>query len=419
MKVTQVRIRELTGTLEHEEPFWEERLQRPIDIYPQRKAQTAAAGFWMPQSLGGGRSRLRSVFLQLETDDGVSGLAGPISHDVAFIIDQQFRTLLTGADPLPTERLWDQMYREAVHGRKGPTMLAISAIDCALWDLKGKWLDQPICRLLGGPVRDAVPAYASMLGYSIEPQRAAERVTEFVGKGFRALKWFPRGDPSDGPEGFRRNVALMTAMREAAGPDVDLMLDAWMSWDVPYTLKIANALVDLNPRWLEEPVMPDKIEACAEIRRRSPVPIATGEHEYTRWGLKQLMDAGAADVLQPDTFWAGGISEMVKICHLASTYDLPVIPHGHCVPANIHLIAAQPANVCPLVEYLVKWNELLQFFWRNPVKPVDGMVSVPTGPGLGVELDPAKIESERDLSWAETPNMAGSVQPAAEAAPEE
>jgi L-alanine-DL-glutamate epimerase-like enolase superfamily enzyme len=173
---------------------------------------------------------------------------------------------------------------------------------------------------------------------------------------------------------------------------------------------MSERLAEYAPRWIEEPVLADKIDACAEIRRRSKVPIATGEHEYTRWGLKQLMDAGAADVLQPDTYWAGGISEMVKICALASAYDLPIIPHGHSVPANIHLIAAQPENVCPLVEYLVKWNELLQFFWDNPVKPVNGMVSVPTGPGMGVNLDPAKIESERELSWSGTPTMSGSVQ---------
>ena len=156
--------------------------------------------------------------------------------------------------------------------------------------------------------------------------------------------------------------------------------------------------------------MPDKIAAHAEIRRHSPVPIATGEHEYTRWGQKQLMDARAADVLQPDTYWAGGISELVKIGALASTYDLPVIPHGHSVPANVQLIAAMPAATMPLVEYLVKWNQLHQFFWKEPVMPVDGVVSVPQGPGMGVELDPAKIEEERDITWADRPVAVESVE---------
>ena len=410
MRITNLRLRQLTGTMEHEEPFWEERLQRPIDVYPEYGTQPAAAGFWMPEPVAAGRSRVRSVFLQVETDEGVTGLAGPVPHDIAYVIDQQFRPLLVGADPTATERLWDLMYREAVHGRKGAAMIAISVIDCALWDLKGRWLGQPVCRLLGGPVRASVPAYASMLGYSLDPARVRDRAQEFAAQGYAGMKWFPRWGPTDGRAGIARNVELVSTLREAVGPDVDLMLDAWMSWDVPYTVAMAERLAEYAPRWIEEPVLPDKIAACAEIRRRAPVPIATGEHEYTRWGLKLLMDAGAADVLQPDTYWAGGISEMVKICALASTYDVAIVPHGHSVPANIHLIAAQPAAVCPLVEYLVKWNELLQFFWREPVRPVDGMVTVPTGPGMGMDLDPAKIEEEEELSWTARPNMTGSVQ---------
>ena len=412
MKITEVRLRQLTGTLRHVGDFWEERLIRPIDVYPEHKARTARDGYWMPRDLGDGRSEVVSVFLQIETDEGVAGLGGPVPHEVAYVVDQEFRGLLVGVDPLATERVWDMMYREAVHGRKGAAMMAISAIDCALWDLKGKWLGQPVCRLLGGPTREAVPAYASMLGFSLEPERAAARAREFAARGYTGMKWFPRWGPTDGRAGIARTVELMATLREAVGPEVDVMLDAWMSWDVPYTVAMAERLAEFGPRWIEEPVLPDKIAACAEVRRRSRVPIATGEHEYTRWGLKQLMDAGAADVLQPDTYWAGGISEMLKICALASTYDVPIVPHGHSVPANIHLIAAQPENVCPLVEYLVKWNELLQFFWKEPVVPVEGVVRVPAGPGMGMELDPAKIDAEDELRWDRRSNMAGSVQEA-------
>lgn len=154
--------------------------------------------------------------------------------------------------------------------------------------------------------------------------------------------------------------------------------------------------------------MPDKIAACAEIRRRSPVPTATGEHEYTRWGLKQLMDAQAADVLQADTYWAGGISEMQKIFTVATTYDLPVIPHGHSVPANVHLSAAMPALSCPMVEFLVKWNVILQFFWKEPLVPVNGYVTVPDRPGMGMELDMDKVEEERELDWSDKPVASGS-----------
>jgi L-rhamnonate dehydratase len=410
VRITGLRLRQLTGIMEHEQPFWEERLARPIDVYPEHKARTAAEGYWMPQPIAPGRSRVISVFLEIDTDEGVTGLAGPIPHEVAWVIDREFRALLQDIDPLATERAWDLMYREAVHGRKGTTMMAISAIDCALWDLKGRWLQQPVYRLLGGPVRPSAPAYASMLGYSIEPELAHKRTREKVAEGFRALKWFPRWGPTDGRDGMARNIELAETLRDAAGPDVDIMLDAWMTWNRPYTLEFARRVAHLDIRWIEEPVMPDKIELCAEIRHLSPVPIATGEHEYTRWGQKALLDAGAADVLQADTFWAGGLSEMVKICTLASTYDIPVIAHGHSVPANTHLTMATPELLAPMVEYLVKWNELLQFFWQEPVKPVDGMISVSDRPGLGMEIDPSKVESEEELQWSSVPNMAGSVQ---------
>ena len=406
MKITDLRLRELTGTFEHDGEFWEERLSRPIDVYPEHKAQGPAPGFWLPHKLEDGRYQIRTVVLQVDTDEGVYGLAGPIAHDIAYIIDQQFRGLLVGEDPRANERLWDKMYREAVHGRKGPTMIAISVVDCALWDLKGRWLGQPVYRLLGGPIRESVPAYASMLGYSLEPDKVRERARDVAAQGFTATKWFPRHGPTDGREGIARNVELMATLREAVGPDVDVMLDAWMSWDVPYTIRLAERIKEYAPRWIEEPVMPDKIDSCAEIRRRSPVPTATGEHEYTRWGMKALMDARAADVFQPDTYWAGGISEMVKIVALASAYDVPIIPHGHSVPANLHLTAALPTTTSPILEYLVKWNHLLQFFWTEPIKPVNGVVTVSQAPGMGIEIDPAKVESERDLRWSDRPTLA-------------
>jgi L-alanine-DL-glutamate epimerase-like enolase superfamily enzyme len=399
MKITDLRLRQVTGTMRHEGAFWEERLIQPLDVYPEHRALTARANMPGWRHDAEGDLPITAVFVQVETDEGAIGIGGPITHEVAYIIDRQFRHLLGGEDPRATERLWDKMYRQAVHGRKGATMMAISVLDCALWDLRGRWAGQPVYRLLGGPVRTAIPAYASALGYAIEPERAAARAGEFVAQGYRATKWFVRDGPTDGREGLRRNVELVRALREAVGPDVDIMIDAWMSWDVPYTLRMAEALAEYDPRWIEEPVLPDKVGAYAAIRGRSRVPIAGGEHEYTRWGLKGLMDAGAVDVLQPDIYWAGGISELVKICALASTYDLPVIPHGHSTPATAHLIAAMPVTLCPLLEYLIKWNAIHQFFLASPLQPVDGVVTVPDSPGLGMDLDPAKITDERELRW--------------------
>jgi L-alanine-DL-glutamate epimerase-like enolase superfamily enzyme len=158
-------------------------------------------------------------------------------------------------------------------------------------------------------------------------------------------------------------------------------------------------LADVRPRWLEEPVPPDRIQSCAALRHQLPFPIATGEHEYTRWGIKQLLDAGAADVIQPDIYWAGGISEVVKICALASTYDVAVIPHGHSSHATAHVLYAQPPQLCPYLEYLLKWNEINQFFFREQLRPVHGVVVPPDRPGLGAELDAGKIERQRELHW--------------------
>jgi L-alanine-DL-glutamate epimerase-like enolase superfamily enzyme len=397
MRIADVRLRHVSGRMPFDGTFWEERLIRPVDLYPGYRAQGPEV---LPR-LDDGTYRIETFFVELESDEGVVGIAGPIPREQAFIIDQDLRPHLMGADPLANELIWDTLYRASVHGRKGVTMMAISAVDCAVWDLKGRFFNAPVHRLLGGPTRTEIPAYASALGYSIQPERAAERAREFVRQGYRATKWFFRDGPQDGKEGMVRNGQLVSALRGAVGADVDIMLDCWMSWDVPYTVDMAERLEDYEPRWLEEPVLPDKIESYAAIRRQVTIPISGGEHEYTRWGLKQLMDAEAVDVLQPDIYWAGGITEMLKICALASTYDLPVIPHGHSTPASANLIAAMPPNLCPLLEYLVKWNEVHQFFLKTPLKPVGGVVRVPETPGLGMDLDASRIETQRVVSWSD------------------
>jgi L-alanine-DL-glutamate epimerase-like enolase superfamily enzyme len=277
-------------------------------------------------------------------------------------------------------------------------MQAISCIDCALWDLKGKRFAVPVYTLLGGPLREAIPAYASALGYSVEPAAAAERARTLAAEGYTAMKWFFKYGPGAASRGMAANLAMARAVREAVGDGVDLMFDAWMSFDVPYARQFGLALAEVRPRWLEEAVPPDRIESSAELRRLLPFPLSTGEHEYTRWGARQLLDAHAADVLQPDIYWAGGISEVTKICALASTYDVQVIPHGHSTHASAHFLFAQPPQLCPLIEYLLKWNQIHQHFLRTPLQPVAGVVIPPDTPGMGMELDPAKIIHERDLN---------------------
>lgn len=395
MKITDVRLRQVWGALGHEGDFWEERLIMPLDVYPEYRSRGRAE---MRPTVDG-KLAIESIFVEIETDDGVTGLGGPVNLDIAWIVHRQFRDLIIDEEPMAVERLWDLMYRSAVHGRKGEAMFAISAIDGALWDLKGKALGVPVYTLLGGPVRTEIPVYASALGYSLEPEKAHKVAKQFARDGFQATKWFPRQGPVDGKEGIRKNVELAETLRDAVGPDVDIMLDAWMSWNVPYTIRMAHLLEEVDPRWIEEPVMPDKIEAYAEIRAQSPVPIAGGEHEYTRWGMHQLLEAGACDVLQPDTYWAGGVTELQKIYAIASVYDIPVIPHGHSVPTNVHLMASQPVTSAPILEYLVKWNAIHQYFLKDKVTPVNGMVTVPDRPGMGMALDPEVIEKERYLAF--------------------
>ncbi|MCY3920395.1 MAG: mandelate racemase/muconate lactonizing protein, partial [Chloroflexi bacterium] len=256
MNIEAIRAVQVGGTLEHEGEFWEDRLVRPTDLYePHRQGGPRT----LPK-LGEGRYRIDAVFLEIEAE-GVVGRAGPIGGALAQSILQQFKPLLLGEDARATERIWDLMYRSAVHGRKGPTMMAISAIDCALWDLKGKALNQPVYRLLGGPTRESIPAYASTLGFSVEPADVARRAADFAAAGYRAQKWFFKRGPADGKAGMEQNETLVRTVREAAGDDADIMFDAWMSWDPDYALAMARRVERYNVRWIEEPLLPDKIAA--------------------------------------------------------------------------------------------------------------------------------------------------------------
>jgi len=278
-------------------------------------------------------------------------------------------------------------------------MHAVSAVDVALWDLRGKAAGDPIYRLLGGPVDRERPAYASMLGFSVEPDRVRERAAAFADRGYDAQKWFFRHGPGSGEEGRDHNEALVRAAREAVGDEHDLFFDAWSSWERNYALEMLDRLAPHGPDWLEEPVVPDKLDVYEELRAAAPFPIAGGEHEYTRWGAHELLSRGCVDVLQMDTMWAGGLTEMRHVCSVASVHDVPVIPHGHLVPANVHLIAAQPPDRCPLVEYLIKWNRINQHFFDDPVTPEEGTVTAPEAPGLGVEIDESTVEDRTVRSF--------------------
>jgi len=398
MKITNVRMRQIQGVMTYPGTLMEDRQRYPMDIYPEFKDKLIPQDWGTP--LGNDRYRVTHYFLQIDTDEGISGVFGPAySTGSRFYVDTQIKPLILGRDPLATEFLWDIMYRNAIHGRKGDNMIAISMVDIALWDIKGKYLKQPVYKLLGGPTRDKIPAYASAIGYSVEPKKAAERVREYMKQGYRATKWFFREGPQDGPEGIKKNIALMEAIRDAAGPDVDVMIDVWCSWDVPYTLKMAKLLEPYNPYWIEEPVMPDLTESYARLRAECPVRIVGGEHAYTRWEVKDLMKMGAMDVYQVDPTWGGGISEFMKIAALASAFDVECIPHGGVEPVCTHLTFALSPAVTPTIEYQNVLNESKQFFYKYDAKPHNGFINLPEAPGVGCDIDMSKVESEKDVNF--------------------
>ncbi len=384
--ITAVRCFEATGHLD--QPAMEERQVGMLDSYPEFAAR--------PPRSRAEDGEIRAIYVQIDTDDGPSGQFGPIYPETAPLIRLKLVPYLIGQNPLAGERLWDVLYRQDRHARQGNQMMAISAVDNALWDLRGKLLDRPVYQLLGGPTRERVACYASMLGHSLDPGLIRERARQVAARGFTAQKWFFRHGPSDGLEGMARNVALVKTVREAVGPHVELMFDCWMGWDTTYAIRLLEQIAEYRPRWLEEPVPPDRLGDLAAIRRASTVPIATGEHEYTRWGFLRLLQADAVDVLQADPDWCGGISELTKICTLASAFGRQVIPHGHSVPAAVHTIAAQPPSVCPMAEFLLLIQPVAQYFHEEMLQPENGSIPLPTAPGLGVTLDEAKIER-----WAE------------------
>ena len=387
MKITDVRLFRVEG----EGPAWvfEDRSVEPLDLYPSHVGPSAGAG--------DASSQLAATYVEIDTDEEVSGLYGPIDSRQAGLIAGDLREFVLGEDPLATALLHDRMLWLHRHGRAGLFVNAISAVDNALWDLRGKAAGEPVYRLLGGPTRDRVPAYASMLGYSVDPGRAAVAAREHAELGFAAQKWFFRYGPGGGRDGMLANLAMARAVREAVGPGYPLMFDAFMGWDPTYAADMLRGLEDVEPYWVEEPLPPERVSAFRRLAASSRIRLATGEHAHTRWQIKELLDSGAIGVVQADQDWAGGITEQLHICSLCSAYDVPVVAHGHAVPAALHVAASQSPRTVPMLEYLVRVQERNQFFQRTIHRPESGSIALPTGPGLGIDLDGSKIEVRREL----------------------
>jgi L-rhamnonate dehydratase len=340
-----------------------------------------------------------AYYLKIRTDSGPDGFYGPIDKEVAIVIDEQLRPFLMGKDALAQEKLWDELYRSNRHARRGHYLMAISAVDNTLWDLRGRHFGVPVYRLLGGPTRPSVEAYASCLGYSLEPERLQQRALAIKNQGFRYEKWFLAYGPGDGYEGLKKNVEVVRLLREAVGDDIELMFDVYSGWDLNYALEWARQVERYRPHWLEEATQAEKIETFAQLRRGTSIPIASGEHIQGRWEVYDYLKADALNVVQCDPEWCGGTSELVKICALASIYDVPVIPHGHSLHAALHVIASQSPAVCPMAEYLVLKMQSYYHFEKHPPAIEHAHFALPDSPGYGIEWDDAKVESRDLVHW--------------------
>ena len=393
LKIDAVELLELRGHYTTETGVDRQPQVNPLDVYDDLRPAP-----YKDKPDGKREVQYEAVYLRLKTAAGLDSLYGPIERDAALVVQEDLRPFLVGKDALAGEILWDQMYRSNRHSRDGIFMMAISAVDNALWDLRGRFYGVPVWRLLGGPSRERVEMYASALGFPLEPDAVRKRATELKGQGFRYQKWFMGYGPGSGPEGMRKNVELVKTLRETLGDDCEIMFDAYSGWDQDYALEWARQVEQYRPFWMEEVTHPEKIDSFAAIRRGTSVPLASGEHFYGRWEVERYLLAGTLNVVQADPEWCGGLSELVKIGTVASLHDVRVIPHGHSLRAAVHTILSQSPMTFPLGEYLVIKMRHYHHFEKNPLVVEQAHIAQPTEPGFGIELDAAKIDSQKLLT---------------------
>jgi L-alanine-DL-glutamate epimerase-like enolase superfamily enzyme len=328
-----------------------------------------------------------------EVGVGNAALAPQVTKQV---IDLHLKPLLIGQDPWDIEHLWQHMYRKTMaFGRKGIGMVAISALDIALWDLLGKSAKQPVFRLLGGRTKSCIPVYASRL-YSVELSQLSAEAKRYKDEGYQAMKLRFGWGPTDGGRGMQRNVDLVRTVREAVGEEIDVMADAYMGWTLDYAKRMLPLLEPFRLRWLEEPVIPDDIHGYAELRSRSQIPIAGGEHEFSLYGFRDLLEARAVDYIQFDTNRVGGISQARKIAALAEAHSIPVIPHAGQMH-NYHIVMASlnspMAEYFPVVDVEVG-NELFWYIFQGEPRAKNGCIDLDDStPGLGLTINEQGLQN--------------------------
>jgi D-galactarolactone cycloisomerase len=338
-----------------------------------------------------------SCVVEVETDAGVTGWGecyGPAAVNKA-LIETQYAPRVVGRDPFDVEVVWEDLYnRIKDYGAQGFSITALSGIDIALWDVMGRATGLPVHKLIGGAHRKEILAYATGL-YFIDMDRlveeAVEEALEYKEQGFRAIKMkIGLGDP-------KLDVRRVRAVREAIGPDVALAVDANHCFTVPQAIRLGRMLEELDLLWFEEPISPEDHEGYVQVTQALDLAVAGGENDFTRWGFRDVIAKKAMDIVQPDVCAAGGISEMRKIATLASAFGVECVPHawGSAIglAATVQFLAALPDQppafrpMPPMLEFEQTPNPLRDELAREPIVQRQGVVAVPDGPGLGIEVD--------------------------------
>ncbi|HTF93261.1 MAG TPA: mandelate racemase/muconate lactonizing enzyme family protein [Verrucomicrobiae bacterium] len=342
-------------------------------------------------SRSGVRNTRSTTLVQVETDEGVSGIGSASGNGelIEVIVGKVLKPLLIGMDPTEIDEIWDKAYFRGGHkefGTRGIGVVALSGVDIALWDILGKVRGVPVYQLLGGKCRDKVPVYATAL-YPEEPEKVAARARAFADQGFHGVKIKVGFD-------LEQDIRIVRAVREELGKDFTVMTDANQGYSVDVGLKAAAAFAECGAFWLEEPLFVEDIEGHATLREKTKVPIAVGENLHTYYAFENFIVRGAVDFIQPDVARAGGITEIKRITALAAKHNVPVSFHtwgdGVALAASVHLSAA--LKDCIVMELDYTYNPLREELLNEPFKVQKGLLTPPDKPGLGIELNPQALE---------------------------
>ena len=339
--------------------------------------------------------RTNWVFVKVYTDEGITGVGeATLEYKEKALLGalEHIKEYLVGKDPREIEKHWHTIYRDAYWRGGAVLMSALSAVECALWDILGKSLNVPVYQLLGGKYHDKVRIYVNgWFAGAKTPVEFAEKAKIAVQRGVTAMKWDPFGKNYLDISNKDLNTAIecVGAVREAVGKDVDLLIEAHGRFNIPTAIKIAKEMEQFSPMFLEEPVPPDNLDALLEVKMRSNIPISAGERLYTRWDYKPLFDKMAADYIQPDISHAGGIMELKKIAAEAECRYIPFAPHNPSGPVA-NAATLQIAACCPnfsILEIMYSDVEWRKDVTNESLEYKDGYITIPNKPGLGIEIN--------------------------------